>query len=275
MFQDKQIKIVIEISILIFIVLIAIFSLNTINNHNSKEQTEDSSPALSLTTDSNIFKVSSVQIYSSANALNNSETQKDYWDLNLYQYSDMAITIDNHVSIEDLTQKNTVKKIYIDNISYPELPDKGNPMLYTKSPENLGVGIINEENLITDKISFKVLTSNQENSRQPSFYADCTNPILLSSINQDIVTNFIIRNTKSAITFDGNLLLDSTILLSNIEYSISFSIHIINQLDEEYICNLTLPINLSDDNDINTIYDGSYQVILTDIPSGRFYKREN
>ena len=157
MFQDKQIKIVIEISILIFIVLIAIFSLNTINNHNSKEQTEDSSPALSLTTDSNIFKVSSVQIYSSANALNNSETQKDYWDLNLYQYSDMAITIDNHVSIEDLTQKNTVKKIYIDNISYPELPDKGNPMLYTKSPENLGVGIINEENLITDKISFKVL----------------------------------------------------------------------------------------------------------------------
>lgn len=274
MFQDKQIKIVVEVSILIFIVLVSIFLFNTINNYNSKTQLTNDETVLSLTTDSNIFKVSSVQIYSSANALNNSAMQKDYWDLNLYQYSDIAISIDNHVSIDDLTQKNAVKKIYIDNISYPQLPDKGNPMLYTKNADMLGIGVIDEERLIKDRVNFNVISSNDEEARNPSFYADCSNPILLSSINQDIVTNFIIRNTKSAITFDGNLLLDSTILLSNIEYSISFSIHIVNELDEEYVCNLILPIKLSDDNDINTIYDGSYQVVLTDIPYGRFYKRE-
>ena len=275
MFQDKHIKIAIEISILVFIVLIAIILFNTINYNNSKQQNANDEPVLSLTTDSNIFKVSSVLVYSSANALNNLEMQKDYWDLNLYQYSDLAITVDNHVSINELTQKNTVKKIYIDNITYPQLPDKGSPKLYTKDANLLGVGVINEENLINEKINFNVISSNSENDDKQSFYADCSNPILLSSINQDIVPNFIIRNTNSAITFNGNLLLDSTILLSNIEYSISFSIHIINELDEEYICNLTLPIKLSDDNDINTIYDGSYQVKLTDIPSGRFYKREN
>ena len=275
MFQDKHIKIVIEISILIFIVLISIFLFNTINNHTSKQQITKDEPVLSLTTDSNIFQVSSVQIYSSANALNNSEMQKDYWDLNLYQYSDIAITIDNHVSIDESTLKNTVKEIYIDNISYPKTPDKGIPKLYFKSADFLGIGVINEENLIENNINFNVISSNVDNVKEPSFYADCSNPILLSSINQDIVPYFIIRNTNSAVTFDGNLLLDSTILLSNIEYSISFSIHIVNELDEEYICNLTLPIILSDDSDINTIYDGSYQVILTEIPSGKFYKKEN
>ena len=275
MFQDKHIKIAIEISILIFIVLISIFLYNTIRNHNSKNAITNDEPVLSLTTDSNIFNVSSVQIYSSANALNNLEMQKDYWDLNIYQYSDLAINIDNHVSIKELTKKNTVKKIYIDNITYPQLPDKGTPKLYTKTSENLGIGIINEENIIEQKITYNVISSNDATNKKNTFYADCSNPILLSSINQDIVSNFIIRNTNSAITFDGNLLLDSTILLSNIEYSISFSIHIINELDEEYICNIVLPIKLSDDNDINTIYDGSYQVILTEIPTGKFYKREN
>ena len=274
MFQDKHIKIVIEISIIIFIILISIFLYNTVKNNSKKEETNDE-PILSLTTDSNIFNVSSVQIYSSANALNNLETQKDYWDLNIYQYSDIALNIDNHVSINELTKKNTIKKIYIDNITYPQLPDKGTPKLYTKSSENLGIGIINEENLIEKKINYNAISSNDVTNKKNTFYADCSNPILLSSINQDIVSNFIIRNTNSAITFDGNLLLDSTILLSNIEYSISFSIHIINELDEEYICNIVLPIKLSDDNDINTIYDGSYQVILTEIPTGKFYKREN
>ena len=71
------------------------------------------------------------------------------------------------------------------------------------------------------------------------------------------------------------MLLDANILLSNIEYSISFSIHIINELDEEYICNLEIPIKLSDDNDINTIYDGSYHIVMTNLPTSKFYKKEN
>ena len=207
--------------------------------------------------------------------MNNSETQKDYWDLNLFQFSDLAITIDNHVSIDGLTQKNTVKDLYIDNISYPSMPDKGHPVFYYKEPDFLGIGVINEENLINDRLDFNVISSNKNDVKEPTFYADCSNPILFSSVNQDIVSNFVIRNTNSAVTFDGNLLLDANILLSNIEYSISFSIHIINELDEEYICNLEIPIKLSDDNDINTIYDGSYHIVMTNLPTSKFYKKEN
>ena len=275
MFNDKQIKTVIAFSVVIFIVLISVFFINTFHNNSLKFNETKEEPVLSLTNDSNIFKVNSIQIYSSANALNNLETQKDYWDLDLFQYSDIAISIDNHVSIDDLTQKNTIKELYIDNIQYPKSPDKGKPHLYLKKANLLGIGVIDPENLINNRVDFNIISENTDDERINDFYADCSNPIIISAINEDIVKNFIIRNTRSAVTFDGNLLVDSTILLSNIEYTISFSIHIINNLDEEYICNIEIPIKLSDDNDINTIYDGSYQVVLTDIPSGKFYKREN
>lgn len=275
MFQDKQIMIIIKISILIFVVLVSILFFNILKNHQLSQEIDKKEPVLSLTTDSNIFKTSSVFLYSSANALNNSEMQSDYWDLNLYQYTDIAITIDNHVSIDGLTQKNTVKEMYIDNISYPSSPKQGAPVLYSKEAEYLGKAIIDKEKAVLGKLDFNVISSNDSEPKQPSFYADCSNPILLSSINEEIVPNFTIRNTNSAITFDGSLLLDANVIVSNIEYSISFSIHIINNLDEEYVCNLTVPIKLRDSSDIDTIYDGSYTVTLDNLSSNRFYKLES
>lgn len=274
MFQDKQMMIIIKISILIFVVLISLLMFNTVKNHKLNQENKKQEPVLSLTLDNNIFKVSSVLIYSSANALNNLEMQKDYWDLNLYQYSDMAISIDNNVSIDGLTQKNTIKEMYIDNITYPSMPDKGTPSLYYKDANFLGMGVVDEEKVIKDKLKFNVISSNDSEVSSPAFYADCSDPILLSSINKAIEPNLIIRNTNSSVTFDGSLLVDANILLSNIEYSVSFSIHIINNLDEEYVCNLTIPIKLRDSNDINTIYDGSYQLTLTDLSTSKFYKKE-
>ena len=271
MFQDTQMKIVIKISLLIFIILVIFLIFNTFRNHELNKQNQNE-PVLSLTTDSNIFKIDSILMYSSANALNNAKMQEDYWDLNLYQYSDLAISIDNNVSINETTEKNTIKKMYINNITYPTMPEKGIPTLYYKDPNSIGVGIIDEEKLISERLDYNVIYSNNTDSKEPTFYADCSNPIILSAVNKNIVDNFVIRNTNSAVTFDGNLLLDATVLLSTIKYDISFSIHIINYLDEEYVCNLSLPILLSDENDINTIYDGAYQITLTDLSNNKFYK---
>lgn len=275
MFQDRQIILILKVFIIIFIILVSILVLNTLKNRKLSQQVQKKEPVLSLTTDSNIFKVDSVLLYSSANALNNSEMQEDYWDLNLYQYNDMAISIDNHVSINGITQKNTIKELFIDNVSYPSYPDKGKPALYYKNSDFLGVGVIDREKLISDRLDFNVVSSNDAQVQDPTFYSDCSNPILLSSINEEIVPNFVRRNTNSAITFDGSLLLDANILLSNIEYSISFSIHIINNLDEEYVCNLTVPISLRDESEIDTIHDGSYQSTLTELSTSKFYKLES
>ena len=123
MLQDKQMKTIIKIAIPIFIILIVflIYITKEKNNLYAQYKNEEKKPTLSLTTDSNIFRVNSIVLYSSANALNNSETQEDYWDLNLYQYTDMAINIDNNVSINENTQKNTIKQLYIDNISFSSI----------------------------------------------------------------------------------------------------------------------------------------------------------
>ena len=131
MFQDKQIMIIIKISILIFIVLVSVLLFNILKNRQLTQEIDKKEPVLSLTTDSNIFKVSSVFLYSSANALNNSEMQSDYWDLNLYQYTDMAISIDNHVSINGINKKNTIKEMYIHNISYPSSPKQSHTDSYS------------------------------------------------------------------------------------------------------------------------------------------------
>ena len=274
MFQDRQIRIISKIAIVLLIIILGVFVYTKFLKYKF-EQTNNSKPAtLSLTTDSNIFKIENVTVFSSANALNNSDMQLDHWDLNLYQFNDIAIKIDNHVSIDDFTKKNTIKELYIDNITYPKMPELGNPVLYYKNPEDMGTAVVDDEKLIEDRIDFGIKTSNEDEVDEPSFYTDCSNPIVLSSVNLGIKEDLTFRNTKSAVTFDGNLLLDANILLSKIIYEINFDLHIVNNLDEEYICYVSIPIKLSDDNDLKTIYDGSYTISYTKLESNKFYKLE-
>lgn len=274
MFQDKQVSIVIKLGIVILIILVAFFVYTKYQKIILEQKNQSKSATLSLTTDSNIFGIDNIIVYSSANALNNSEMQLDYWDLNLYQFNDIAIKINNHVSIDDFTKKNTIKEIYIDNINYPKMPKQGTPELYYKDPSDMGTAIIDESKKIDQRIDFNVKNNNEDDVDEPSFYMDCSNPIVLSSVNMGIEENLVIRNTKSAVTFDGNLLLDADILLSRIVYEIDFDIHIINNLGEEYVCYVALPIQLSDENDYATIYDGSYSVQYTDLKATKFYKLE-
>ena len=114
----------------------------------------------------------------------------------------------------------------------------------------------------------------EDEVEEPSFYTDCSNPLVLSSVNLGVKEDLTFRNTKSAVTFDGNLLLDANILLSKIVYQINFDLHIVNNLDEEYICYVSIPIKLSDENNLKTIYDGSYTMSYTKLESNRFYKLE-
>lgn len=274
MFQDRQIRIIYRIAIILLIAILAFLVYTKVIKFQLEQEIETKPAVLSLTTDSNIFKIDNVTIYSSANALNNSDMQLDYWDLNLYQFNDIAIKIDNHVSIDDFTKKNTIKELYIDNINYPKLPELGTPTLYYKNPEDMGTAVIDEEKKVQDRLNFGIKTSNEDEVEEPSFYTDCSNPLVLSSVNLGVKEDLTFRNTKSAVTFDGNLLLDANILLSKIVYQINFDLHIVNNLDEEYICYVSIPIKLSDENNLKTIYDGSYTMSYTKLESNRFYKLE-
>ena len=203
-----------------------------------------------------IFKIQKILIYSSANAIDKSENES-LQDLSILQYSDIAITIDNTSTVYDLTNENTVKNLYIDNISITTGSDKGQQYVNYKSAFDFAKYKEIEE-LDADKIEYKIVSTNDENNNtdyaQPTFYADCSNPITLEYMNQDIITNYAASSDSNTISFNGKVLQEAGIDLKDINYTLNFTIHIVNNLNEEFICPVRLKVDLSGDD--GGIYKG-------------------
>ena len=194
-----------------------------------------------------IFKIQKILIYSSANAIDKSENES-LQDLSILQYSDIAITIDNTSTVYDLTNENTVKDLYIDNISISTGSDKGHQYVNYKSPFDFAEYKEIKE-LNSDKIEYHIVNTNEENNNtdygSPTFYADCSNPITLEYMNQDIITNYAASSDSNTISFNGKVLQEAGINLNDINYSLNFTIHIVNNLNEEFICPVRLKVDLS------------------------------
>ncbi len=203
-----------------------------------------------------IFKIQKILIYSSANAIDKSENES-LQDLSILQYSDIAITIDNTSAVYDLTNENTVKDLYIDNINITTGSDKGHQYVNYKSAFDFAKYKEIDE-LDDDKIEYNIVSTNDENNNtdyeQPTFYADCSNPITLGYMNQDIITNYAASSDSNTISFNGKVLQEAGINLNDINYTLNFTIHIINNLNEEFICPVRLKVDLSGDD--GGIYKG-------------------
>lgn len=233
---------------------------------------------------SNIFSLNKVCCYSNVIATNNSES-KAMWNLNISQYTDICLFLkinnENNELIQDMleernitdsnytlverTDKNTVSEVYIDNINFSNI-DSGNLSLrynnffeFGKFDEaSLSNNIIQE-----NKISFKVVpyTNNlavKNNFSEPTIDDNFVLPISLRYLNYNFKTNHLITNIKEPLSFDGSLLKRSSISIVSIKNTISFDIHIINKLGEEYIYPFTLELPLQNKNNTKNIYDGSY-----------------
>ena len=203
-----------------------------------------------------IFKIQKILIYSSANAIDKSENES-LQDLSILQYSDIAITIDNTSTVYDLTNENTIKNLYIDNISITTSSDKGHQYVNYKSPFNFAEYKEIKE-LNSDKIEYNIVSTNDENNNtdyeSPTFYADCSNPITLEYMNEDIITNYAASSDSNTISFNGKVLQEAGIDLNDINYTLNFTIHIVNNLNEEFICPVRLKVDLSGDD--GGIYKG-------------------
>lgn len=70
--------------------------------------------------------------------------------------------------------------------------------------------------------------------------------------------------------YDGSLLQRSTTDLTSLEGDLSFTITIINNQDTKFICDITLPIKLQNDN--SSINDGYFINEITNSNSYIFYK---
>lgn len=272
--RKKVITFRIVFGIVIFIIIIGViiyFNLiNKTDDASSKNNQNISQGSKSNEDEETIFEIDNILLYSSANALNNSETQKDYWNLNIYQYTDMSISINNHVYSDKLTSKNLVSKLYIDNVNFSIKPTLGSPGLFYKNPNSLGMPVVDDlDNQITDRMDFTVNSVNSTvDYTKPSFYTDCSNPLTLSYVNSNVYSSLIIKNNASSVTFDGSLLQKSGTKLSNIQATVNFTIHIENALGEEYICDVEIPIPLEDES--QSILDGHYVTELTNLEEYKF-----
>lgn len=206
-----------------------------------------------------IFSVEKIYLCSSANAIDNTEEQK-LDKLGLYQYTDIAVYLNNYKD-NGLTEKNTLKKLYIDDISLDLDYNIGKPSLvYTNllkmgSREELAQMISNSKNIQNDKIDFNIVSSNDENNvsdyEKPTFYADCSNPISLKYINE-ISAEYTVEKNSSA-TFDGTILEKLGIKPEDINARISFRINLVNNKDEYYSNCVSFQIPLNDINKGTTI----------------------
>lgn len=324
--KDKWIKPIFLCFFIIIIILLFAYG-NIISKNIKRKKFANENMKSYENNKEQVFKVEKILICSSANAVDFSEKQT-LQDMSIYQYTDIAVYINNG---DELTNKNTVKKLYIDNISLEGTSDIGKKSLNYKNILKFGlkkdnktksntdendttsghdvfagllnntsssnsaidVGSINtndedemisltnntsSENVANDtlkqvenssasedseesqaeqkdeKIDFNIVYTNEENEKanydEPTFYTDCSNPITLEYLNNDIVTHYKMDENKS-VSFDGSILKEVGVATESLNCKVKFKINIINNNDEKYSCWINFSIPLDD------IYEGT------------------
>ena len=243
-------KLIITIALLILCVvsIVEIAKVYTINDDFSNYI--DSIARLNSKT---VFSIDRIYLYSSADATSN-ETTKPVWDLNLYQFTDIALYINNR-SEEGVTYENTIKEITIDNIKFNNL-QTGTPNLYYKNVNDFAKLTNLEENKINDSIEFDIVNSGDIDYSKPTLYSNCQNPITLEYVNSEMEEDTIISDISTPLVYDGSLLKKAGILLSQMKCTLSFTITIINNYNQKFVATVYIDIPLEDSMNNTSIYDG-------------------
>ena len=215
-----------------------------------------------------IFKINKIVLYSNVDVIDESE-KKSLQNISLSQYTDIAIYIDNTILSNDLSAKNTIKEMYIENIKIDTLSSNGEKILNYKN--SYAFGKYRNLEMAESKIRFNILSDNinnlEEEYNNPTFYTDCSNPITLGYVNKNVVTNYRIRANDKKVSFDGAILDKANIALDVLNNKISFSITIINNLDEKFVCNVCIDNNL--ENEDGGLYTG-YIMKIFDISEDEY-----
>ena len=206
-----------------------------------------------------IFKLDKIVLYSSANWIDNSNGKLRNIDIS--QFTDIEIFINNLSKIDKITPENTVSKLYIDNISIQCEEENGEKIFNYKNPFYSGK-FVDLNNYDNDKIIFNIPLSNEENENsnydESTFYTDCSNPISLGYINKNLLTGCMVDGTNASISANGTILKMAGVDVKELKSVIKFSIHLINNYDEEFVCNLEINNDLESEKEGDEgIYSGN------------------
>lgn len=213
------------------------------------------------------FGIKEIILYNNANVISNSSTQA-LENINVCQYSDLSIYINNSLNTSELTDENTIKKLYIDNIYISSNKDNNSTTINYKNPLELGkyTFLVPSEK---DKIKFNVIRNNEQNSNadynKPTFYTDCSNPITLGYLNSDIVQNYSISDTTNTVSYNAKILKEAGVILDDINNTINFTIHIVDNTNKKFYCNMSVNLALDDD-----FLNNGYSFISLPITEGEY-----
>ena len=249
-FEIKNVKLAFVILIIaLFVVFLLyyyfIFAKTFARNDFANQMVE-----ISEANEKPIFNVQRVLLYSSAMAIDSKENQA-LQNMSISQYTDISIYLDNMVNSQELTDENTIKQLYIDNINITSNSDKGTKLLDYKNPLNFGKY---EEIEVpqNNRIDFNIVNTNTENENydysKPTFYTDCSNPISLGYMNKDILTNYSVSEGTTSVSYNGKILQEAGLDLNELKNTLNFKIHIINNLNEEFVYQMSVDIDLNDEN---------------------------
>ena len=275
-FKIKNVRLAFTLLIILAFIVLLLYYHFVLSPSFAKSNFTNQMIEIADENENSIFNVQKILLYSSANAISNSKDQS-LKDMSICQYTDLSIYIDNSQSSSELTDENSVKELYIDNIVMTSNVDKGTKILNYKNSFNVGkyTDIKQPEN---NRIDFKIINTNQENENhnydEPTFYTDCSNPITLGYLNKDILTNYSVTDDSKSISFNGKVLKEANINLEDINYTLRFTIHIVNNLNQTFAYNMKLDVNLDDNN--GGIYNGYiYKSKCTSGNEYRFFREVN
>lgn len=272
-FKIKNVKLAFAILIILLFAIFLLYYNFILITSFAKNKFANEVIEIADENENSIFNIQKILIYSNATAIDNSEDQS-LKNMSISQYSDISIYIDNTSYITDLTNENTVKELYIDNIVMKSNSDKGTKILNYKNPLNFGK-FKSIETPQNNRIDFNIINTNSENENHdystPTFYTDCSNPITLGYLNKDLLTDYSVSDESNTVSFNGKVLKEANVDLNDINYTVSFKIHIVNNLNQKFVYNMSLDVNLDDNN--GGIYNGYvYRGKTTSGNEYRFFK---
>ena len=240
--------ITIALAILCIVTIVYIIGIYKVNSEFSSYI-----DGLSRLNSKTVFSIDRIYLYSSADATSN-ETTKPVWDLNVSQFTDIAIYINNRAE-NGVNYENTIKELTISNVKFNNL-QSGTPSLYYKNVNDFAKLTNLEENKINDPLEFNIVNSGDADYTKPVIYSNCQNPITLEYVNTNIEEDTIISDISTPLTYDGSLLKKSGILLSQMKCTLSFTITIVNNYNQKFVATVYIDIPLEDSMSSASIYDG-------------------
>lgn len=247
-FKIKNVKLAFVLLIVAAFIVLILYNVFIFSGLDKKNAFTNQMLEIASENENPIFNIQRISTFSSANAFNEDDN-RSLQNMSISQFSDIAIYLDNSLSSSDMTAENTVSELYIDNISVSTASDKGTKILNYKNSLDFGKY---KDLVAADRIDFRVVRSNEENESnnydEPTFYTDCSNPITLGFLNKNILTDYSVSSDANSVSFNGKVLQEAGVSLDDINYTLSFTIHVVNNVGQKFAYNMKLNVNLDDEN---------------------------